>query len=110
MSEGTVININSYTIGNNVALSHDRSKAIFVDRTGNILFGIWTIITKWTPGAKNGIIVATGDQGSGANIMSMQTLSAFAFDNLGTLYAVGVENQRVLKFNSTSSSCTTKIL
>lgn len=106
----TVININSYTTGNNVALSHDRPKAIFVDRTGNILFGIWTVITKWTPGAKNGIIVATGDQGSGANVMFMQTPSAFAFDNLGNLYAVDVENQRVLKFNSTSSSCTTKTL
>jgi DNA-binding beta-propeller fold protein YncE len=95
---------------NTVASSMYDPGAIFVDRTGSILVSEFGHITKWTPGAKDSIKVATGYQGSGDNLKYMMAASAFAFDNLGNLYVLDWTNQRVLKFNSTSSSCTTKIL
>lgn len=105
----TIIGPASHAIIDNIASPVSSLEAVFVDRAGNILVSTLEGIIKWAPGAKDGIIVATGNQGSGANIMYMSTSTAIVFDNLGNLYTVDNANRRILKFNSTSNSCTSEI-
>ena len=72
-----------------------------VDSSGN-LYVVDTNnnrITKWVPGANEGVLVAGGN-GSGSNLDQLNAPSGIDIDSLGNLYITDNGNNRVVKWDS----------
>ena len=98
----TIGSTNGSTIlqGNMSYFAYPRSVAI--DGAGNILVGTYEYIKKYRPGS---IFSATIVAHDAISDLAMNELYALQFDHIGNLYANDFQNQRILKFAVTNSSC-----
>lgn len=77
---------------------------------GNILVGERSKITKWTPDITFiATIIGEESRGSGVIGMNIGSPLLMTFDKLGNLYVYDSSDERVLRFNVTSTSCTNNL-
>ncbi len=76
---------------------------VFVDKQGNIFVAGNDAVQKWSPGSKQGIIVAGGN-GIGGAANQLNSASDVAVDEEGTIYVADRNNYRVQKWSPGATS------
>ncbi|CAF1639945.1 unnamed protein product, partial [Adineta ricciae] len=73
---------------------------VFVDQDHSVYVSEWYAnrVTKWVVGAKEGIVVAGGDQGAGNNLDQLSAPQGVVVDRSGTVYVVDRNNYRVMRW------------
>jgi DNA-binding beta-propeller fold protein YncE len=89
----------SNQLNNPIGLFLDQNRTLYVvDRSNHC-------VTKWEPGAKEGIVVA-GGHGQGANLSQFDSPTGIVVDALGTIYVTDRLNHRVIRWPKGASSGT----